>query len=546
MRRGRRIVVLCGAIWIASNGTAAAAPEHDEEYEHETEVAQAIADDYADGNAKYFRWGSTTQLATLADKSREELVAALDAYLDVAAERGIQGLEGTIASTAAALSRTGYDGWVLASARMADFSEIAWVDEHSDHLNAYIAVKRPNQPAVHYLSLPLARGVLDQQLSRGTIDIDGALGVDMCSEAGIAEFAQRWGAEVADMLASLCDRMGGAATSGLGGAMGVGPIAEGSLFDCMTDHEPTRAERVEQGMQDCFESMQGGGGDALAQAAGVADGYYHNASGAYEVEAKDDTDEYGPYHGVTFTDYDNSTITYRDYPNGAERYIETDPEGQVTVDIHSNVDGSMEGVAYDDGVPTESVVVNSDGSYSVTSYDDDGDVEETQHYDTDGNPVDGDGNPETPDADDPGMEWGDTAECRELALTLMFERAETELEARGISPTVVNPSPEGPVEEAGDLDCLELTGGMTMDASFACHEELVLCAFGEAANEDCICEKVTGGMSVEMLCGLEMICDGPVEVVDGVCHCGITEVFVDEGGGPGPQPIPIDHEWHHD
>ena len=106
-----------------------------------------------------------------------------------------------------------------------------------------------------------------------------------------------------------------------------------------------------------------------------------------------------------------------------------------------------------------------------------------------------------------------------------------------------DPNPVAPehLEDPGTLGCFELTGGLQLQQSFECRDELVHCDFGQVPNATCQCQDLDRGVTPSMNCSFFITCtDGtdPHEV-DGQCQCTTEDIlFTDFTPGGGPQPTP--------
>ncbi len=245
--------------------TANAAPPTPQ-YTAASERANAIANALLYAQATPFRLATTAALADLDAVSSSVLAERLEAYVDVATRRGVQGLEGAIASTAAALGSRDYEGWLHADLTMTRLAEGYWVDASIARPNAAVPVARPGSPIVQYLPIGVGRALLEGQLETGYLDLETTFGAALCSDAWRAELGTRYGSRMANLLAALCSEggIGGHADASPGLSLGFG--SEVSLVDCLREHNETRAERVDRLMRDCSESLMAiGGGNPLAE-----------------------------------------------------------------------------------------------------------------------------------------------------------------------------------------------------------------------------------------------------------------------------------------
>lgn len=553
-RHTTMLVTVMAAMALAREAQAQPSDAYDDEYE----VADAIADAFDDGHAKAYRIASASQLESLADFESKDLESALRAYVDVAHERGVEGLEGALVSTAAALGARDFAGFVTGREMIAELDG-TWDTKHHTRPNAMVAIARPGSPIVHYLPAPLVGVILAGQTSTGVLDIESVAEDSFCAPGAIDAFTARWGAELGAVLQSMCDGNGGGGGGGIGGDLGLGFGGEVSELDCLMAHQETRAERVEALMLDCMMSvLEGGGGNPLA-----SDSYPYGGGSPFDwvfplretpySTTVEEPDENGDSRVVRETFYtepggtevysveygeDGSTTTSYNNDAGAEvLVVQRDGEGNVErVEYRTpNGDPLRDETHHDDG-STSTVDYGEDGSRVETEYDDEGNIVTQKEFDADGEPV-------TPTGD-PAEGFGETAECRELTMALIEANDALALMGAGaIDPRTVNPNPDADVEPSSDLDCFEFTGGALADSSFECRDELKLCNGMFLRGSGCACDGAIVGMKPERMCGLTMRCsDGGSPIYDGgTCTCtGEAAPIVDGGVAPGPRPGPVD------
>lgn len=499
--------------------------------------ALAISQAFAAGNAKTFRLAATTPLARLEKLSDDDLAATLAAAVDVAKERGQQGLEGFIATAAAALGARDFDGWVRADDELGRLAEHLWVSAAvAARPNATLPIARPGSPVVHYVPLKVGRMLLGQQVQTGRLDVEDAFR-GICGPASREQLVAQYGARMADMLARLCDHATGTATSGgLPDGTGLGFGSEISLVDCIQSHNQTRAEQLAGLMQECAESLLD------AESGGPVDaGGGKKSKVPIAPKKTDGTDnEWNPQ----LPDYPapkDPTDVLRDPAEDRLHEHHVDENGDM-VDIYLDKDTGQptRGTAMDREGNVEEVYWNEDGSYDVTHYDKNGNILDHQAYDANGKPIGGSGNAK----DAPGMDWGATDECRELSVALIGDRAAAVAIDRGLlDPRVVNPSPEEdrPGSVPSDLDCLGIAAGPQLDAGFGCNKNIAMCPPGLMLDAGCGCKAAAPTMSPARQCGIFMLCaDGVLpQQRDGSCSCGdVEEIFYDAGTGPRPRPAP--------
>jgi hypothetical protein len=548
---------------------ASAAPT--DAYDDERDTAEAIVDALEEGDAKAFRFATTSQLEVLQSLDGDDLEPALRAYVDTAHERGVEGLEGALVSTAAALGARDFAGFVAARELLAELELDA--EKERARPNALVPIARPGSPIVHYLPAGMVAAILQGQASSGLMDIEGAIDESFCAPGAIEAFAARWGSELGALLQSMCDASGSTGGGGMGGNLGLGYAGELSLLDCLMAHQETRAQRVEALMLECMESViQGGGGNPLAAGSGtpwypygggstfdwvfpVRDAPY--SEGRYEIGPDGFPRETGRSFYTAPPD-DGGDLVYDVEFNadGSTKTKYTNDSGVVVMEIERDGSGNVKSIDYShpDGTPARSEQHHADGSSSTTDYgpdgsrleteyDSEGNITEQREYDSKGAPV------PPPEQSTPPEEFTTTPECRELTLALL-EAADAEalMAAGAIDPRTVNPNPDAEVEPSPELDCLELTGGMLLDSSFDCREDLMLCSHGQVLDSGCNCQDGPTGIKVERHCGMTMRCaDGTApSYVGNECTCaGEAAPVVDPGVGPGPRPGPVDRIGGH-
>jgi len=515
-------------------------------------MARALADAHNSGDARAYRENATRQVLRLSRQSREELIATLDALTRTASRNGAQGLEGAISSTLGTLARRDAIGAEVARERLASLRATYRIDPSASRINARIPFKRAGSPAVFYLPTPIARATLERQIINGTIDADEALGKDLCTEAGLAVFELAWGAERAGQLRELCNAFASGGTGGPGNAS-MGPLDLASDLECIGTHEPTRAERIESMMQACLASVVTGGNtgnpwatDGVLQplAELTTEGLHvrtHRNPANPNYPARVWMEEFydGPPPPPDKPQNENlvAVVLYKvDGTTTRIDYVDGQPSVIQNFDDNGNL---LSGHALDkNGQRTESVDMTDDGGYIVTRYDENGKVKETQRYDKDGKPVDENGKPVTPDAGSPGMDWGETPECRTLSVALLLERSGGEMQKLHGEPAS-RPNPDAPDEIDEEIDCLGGAAATSADASFECRDELKLCPAGQTLDSACACKPAISQVAPQQLCGIFAVCtqERQVDSPDDAC-CG--DVFEDPNAGPGPQPLPVD------
>lgn len=525
--------------------TAAAATPSD--YSAARERAVAISNALLRGDARAFRLATTAELDDLDRASDEALAERLEALVDVAAERGAQGLEGAIASTAAALGSRGFEGWVRADLTMTRLAEDFWIDSGVRRPNAAVPVARPGSPTVQYLPIGVGRALLVGQLETGLLDLESTFGAALCSDEWRAQLGQRYGARMADLLAALCSEGGIGGHADLSPGLSLGFGSEVSLVDCLRSHSQTRAERIDAMMRACSESLLAlGEGDPIAE-------------GRPLPKSRDDHGNLSPLPD----DPEPSNETWEEKQRKAgemawdvikkiqddriESEIDREPakNGDTTKDY---LDKDLKLVRSEtrdaNGNLKKSIEVFPDGFKVVREFNKDGTIKSERRYDKDGKEI----TPKPAKETEGGelSDFGETPECRELTVALIEERAASLLIAGGlVDPRAAHPTPDaGPGEDPADLACLGLAGGPTLDAGFMCNAEVALCPAGEAPDAVCACRKIPT-MTPSEQCGRFVVCaDGmPPQATDGECRCrDYDEVFhVDNGAGPRPRPTPNDN-----
>jgi len=504
--------------------------------------ALAVSNAFASGQAKAYRLAMTQPIEALPWLERGALADVVRATIDVANERGAQGLEGLIASSLAALASRDYDGWVKADAELWRLADRFWVAKSPIRPNAVVAVARPGSRVVHYLPIGLARTLVSGQITTGLLDIEGAFGASVCDPSSIAQLVKRYGARMGPILDRLCASAsgGGVGIGGGGGDHGIslGFGSELSIIDCLTAAQETRAERVGEMMQACAESMLDAGlGDPFASGT-------LSTPGPLAPIGQDARPEFDPFVSGPQTVQDPAA-------REAELRAKAEAESMTTfegadaddwVDVYTDDEGNMTWAdAFEDGERTESVELRDDNSYVVRQYDEDGNVVKEQEYGSDGKPVGG-----SSSATSPGMEYGATPECRALTIALMGERAASAaVDAGGLDPRTAYPTPDADPAEPADLACLGLAAGPTLDAGFGCNKEVALCPAGQIIGSGCACKPAGPMLEPTRQCGMFMRCaDGePARATNGQCSCGdADEALIDAGAGPRPLPVRRPHE----
>jgi hypothetical protein len=541
MKKTTYLLLLLVACILASGCKRA---RHDALVTSPHDEALAISSAFAANNSKAWRVAVTAQLNRIDRMSRDELAAAAMAYRLVAAERGVQGLESTMLSTLAALGQRDHTGWQRAREELSALNKVLWSATHLPaHPQARVAIKSPGNPVIRHIPLQFAHSLLTAQIRQGfagqALDLDSVVKNGMCSEGGIAEFEAKHGKEYADLLRSACQGNNDGPMSGRAGA---GPLAGMSEFNCLPDHEPTRAERVSQLIDPCLSSQVEGGGNPLAtdlKAGRSWAGYQLIAIGDLELRTPVDNphgriDEFVDEEGKIHMQAEQNKVT----GSKVITFYKKDKEGKMretdTVSFDANGKETSYSAVNDDGTKDE-VILNDDGGYTVKQYDKDGKLTSEVTYDKNSKRVSQVGNPTTG--------WGRTPECRALTMELMRESVKALLESHGqVDPHKVNPNPEAEVTviEAGALGCFEMTGGAQVDGSFFCADGLKHCGPGQMVDQNCQCKPVTTGLTPSMNCGMQLNCKPGTQPkeVDGQCICEDAEQFEDPKAGGGPRPIP--------
>jgi len=473
---------------------------------------------------------------------RDALAEIVRAYIDVARDRGAQGLEGLLASTLAALASRDYEGWLIADAELSRLGEVFWIAKGAARPNAVVAVARPGSRVVHYLPIGLGRELVLGQVETGSLDIEGALGQSVCDPQSIADLVRRYGPRMGPILERLCKEAGGGAGGGGGANPGVslGFGSELSVIDCLQSAQETRAERFGDMMQACAESMiEAGQGNPFAS------GQYTASSEVLKPVVSDARPEFDPFTG-------GPQLVTDPAARQAELDAKADADHMITfegedaddwVDVYQDEEGDMVWAdAFEDGQRTESVELREDNSYVVRRYDEDGNVESEQEYGPDGQPVGGSGASDTA-----GMDYGDTPECRSLTIALIGDRAASvSIEAGAVDPRTSYPSPDASGSEPADLACLGLAGAPVLDAGFGCNKEVAMCPPGQIVDAGCGCKSSGPTMTPARQCGMFMMCaDGmPASATaDGRCECvDAEELFYDAGAGPIPRPVRLERD----
>ncbi|HEY8146217.1 MAG TPA: hypothetical protein VIG06_26230 [Kofleriaceae bacterium] len=504
----------------------------------EKAAAQAIRTAYQQRDGRAHRLASTAALARLKAMSRKELDQVLGVYRQVVAEGGAAGLEALLASAVAELASRNQGGADLARAHLVALDAlIGTIDGGPPHARAALA--RPHDPVIRFVPVSVARAALSAQMSGLVTDLETAFDDGSCSDARLEELAARFGQETADRLRALCE--GGATATPSAGGRGNGWGGALSAFDCLLDHEPTRAERVGQLMQECMLSMDGD-----PDANPYADGNVFrellplrreesrevsNLEGG-DILVKTFDISYIKVREITMKEHEDGDVSIKtDYFNGQDEKVfgsevrfdpATDEVEQVTLTDST-------------GKTTWTVKYGKDKNGNTT-------VDVTA-YDENGNPI-----PESQEQM-PGVDgWGQTEECAALTLALIEDRVDESLEGDGIDPppSVINPDPNADEVDAEEADCLGLTGGMLVDDSFECMDALVSCDVAEVVDSSCSCKGPELLLAPDRQCSLFMDCGDAATVdEDGVCTCANPdEEFVDDGFGgdpiPGPGPDPGD------
>jgi hypothetical protein len=481
-----------------------------------------------------------------------ELDRALEAYISVANERGVQGLESTIVVAIAELGARGHEERRSAKRHLSALANSYRADESIVHLNAHAPIVRPGNPVVHFLPATVVHDMLGGQIETLTVDPDGALEEDLCGEEAIEAFERRWGADKAELLREICE---GNFTGATGGGTGPGATAGLSVLDCLMDHEPTRAERLAGLMRACLDSRDEG--DPLADRPAGYDDLGRRK--VFRTEVSDDTPSEGQtthygydkndvpvYKAITDVDGD---VEVQYYNEQGESFVKFHYEGLDAIvvsgqEVAAGGDPAQwdRAEAYVGGQLVESVEIHEDGSYTVTRYDDDGNIVEQQTYDENNEPVEPDDtNGTDTDAEESGFEgWGRSPECRAFNLALIDDRVEGDLEAGGIiSRAIVNPDPEDPgtYEAPRDLACLDMQGDELVDRSLKCRQT-ISCARDYLVDENCSCQ-MNAGWRPQLSCKTFVLCaDGSAPVHrEGQCVCDTGEAIFEDpfvGGGPAP------------
>jgi hypothetical protein len=504
----------------------------------EKAAAQAIRSAYQQRDGRAHRLESTAALARLKAMSRKELDQVLGAYRQVVAEGGAAGLEALLASAVAELASRNQGGADLARAHLVGLDAlIGTIDGGAPH--ARVALARPRDPVIRFVPVAVARAALAAQMSGLVTDLETSFDDSSCSEARLEELAARFGEETADRLRALCE--GGPSATPSQGGRGNGWGGALSAFDCLLDHAPTRAERIDQLMDECMLSMDGDPKANPYASGSVFDQVFPLRE---EVEQEIDEVKDGRAHYVT---YDVSYVPVRDVTvvtdeeTGTKQtttttYFNENGEKAFTSETHFDPDtGEIDQITLSDskGKTTWTVKFGKDKNGNTT-------VDVTAH-DENGNPIP-ENEQQMPDAEG----WGQTAECAALTLGLVEDRVGESLQGDGIDPppSVINPDPNAEEVDAEEADCLGLTGGMLVDDSFECMDALVSCDVADVVDSSCSCKGPELLLAPDRQCALFMNCGDAATVdEDGVCTCANPdEEFVDDGFGgdptPGPGPDP--------
>lgn len=502
----------------------------------EKAAAQAIRTAYQQRDGRAHRLASTAALARLKAMSRKELDQVLGVYRQVVAEGGAAGLEALLASAVAELASRNQGGAALARAHLVALDAlIGTIDGGPPHARAALA--RPRDPVIRFVPVSVARAALSAQMSGLVTDLETAFDDSSCSDARLEELAARFGEETANRLRALCE--GGATATPSQGGRGNGWGGELSAFDCLLDHEPTRAERVGQLMNECMLSMDGDPDANPYTSGSTYDMIYPDRVEVYE---EIDIPKPGVAHTVTKDNFDHKVrdITVVVDPvtgtggTVTTTYYNEHEDEVLTTEVHYDTSGGAGGVDQvtlkdSKGKTTWTVKYGKDKAGNTT-------VDVTA-YDENGNPI-----PEN-DQQMPGVDgWGQTEECAALTLALVEDRVGESLESDGIDPppSVINPDPNAEEVDAEEADCLGLTGGMIVDDSFECMDALVSCDVADVVDSSCSCKGPELLLAPERQCSLFMDCGDAATVdEDGVCTCANQdEEFVDDGFGGDPMPGP--------
>ena len=507
----------------------------------EKAAAQAIRRAYQEHDGRSHRLASTAALARIKQLSRNELDQVLGAYRRVVAEGGAAGLEALLASAVAELASRNQGGADLARAHLVALRPLVGAaDGGPPHARAALA--RPRDPVIRFVPVSVARAALSAQLSGLVTDLETAFDDSSCSEARLEELAARFGEETANRLRALCEGGASTATPSQGGR-GNGWGGALSAFDCLLDHQPTRAERIDQLMDECMLSMDGDP-DANPYANGsVVDQLYPvRKEENFEFTKLERGATLVKTFDISYIKVREVTITPDEEPDGGvtvkTEYFNGQDEKVLGNEVHYDGNGEVDQVKLTDskGKTTWEVKFGKDKDGNTTV--------DVIAYDENGNPI-----PESQgtEAKIPGAEgWGQTAECAALTLGLVEDRVGESLRGDGIDPppSVINPDPNAEEVDAGEADCLGMTNGMLVDDSFECMDALVSCDVAEVVDSSCSCKGPELTLAPERQCSLFMHCGDAATVdEDGVCTCASPdEEFVDDGFGgdpiPGPGPDP--------
>ena len=515
----------------AEVGASSSGPE--DPYAEAYEQGDTVAEAYLSGDAATFRLMSTDLMLAMDEASIDDVELQIQALTDLVAHRSAEGLETLLVAGVEELDDRGYDGHVRALAHLEAIAAAYWNSEQLLRPNARVPL-RLGGPLVRHVPLELVRNTLETQLVLGDAQFERALGIDQCSQAAIAQYAQRFGAGQGDLLQQLCDRMSGAT-----GGMGIGPLGMLSESDCFGTGEPTRAERLNQLMMDCLDSITdgeqspvasggnspfvknliGSGGSLSAHKEGSATVYRSSGEDKYRVEPE------GADGG--------QRITYYGETGGTKKVEIRDSEGNLTYERWEEVDVSVEIIH--DGDATFEVYKSKDpenpGSLVITR-DADGNVIEEIELDGDGKVVSSGGDP-----------VAETPECFELELALAHEQARARLESDGIAPgpETVNPGLEDADVPPAGPDCFGDGYGGAVDDTFGCIDQVVICEMGSLPDADCQCQPTSGTVDRNVQCGMRMMClDGTQpQWVGGVCERVGSEPGFVEPDLIEPTPDPI-------
>ncbi len=522
------MTALCGAL--CATGVQASTDVGEDPYADAYERGDAIAEAYQQGDATTYRHVSTELMLSMDVATTDQLELQVQALVELTANRSAEGLEAVLVAGVEELDDRGYDGYGRALVQLEALAAAYWNSPELLRPNARVPL-RLGGPLVRHVPLQLVRDTLETQLLLGDAEFERALGMDQCSQAAIAAYGLRFGADQADLLQQLCDRLGGATGAGIGAA---GMLSE---VDCFGTDEPSRTDRLHQLMMDCLESMTEGESSPFASGGNAMRGdIITNLQGLKSHSEGSDTTVYtrngqervrvqqlaGGETLTTYTDDNGAKIKTETRTASGTLVTESWDDGDVKIDVLHDGDVTFE--TYTDKATGETLVITRDA---------DGNVIDQVEYDANGQPKASGGDP-----------VADTAECFEFELSLAHEQARARLESDGVSPgpETINPGLEqADPEPMPGSDCFGEEFGSSLDDSFGCIDQVVICDMGSLPDADCNCQPSTGVVNRNVQCEMMMLCgDGAQpQWVDGRCECtgGEPDFTSPDLLGPSPDPV---------